>query len=57
MDFLLWTLLAIGALGVIGSFVLLRTVPRDIRPVAFVPLGIVLIGFVIGALALAGVFG
>lgn len=57
MEFLLWALLAIGALGVIGSFILLRTVPRDIRPVAFVPLAVVLVGFAIGALALAGVFG
>lgn len=57
MDFLLWALLAIGALGVIGSFILLRAVPREIRPVAFVPLGVVLVGFVVGALALAGVFG
>lgn len=57
MDVLLWVLLLIGALGVVGSFVLLRTVPRDIRPVAFVPLGVVLVGFAIGALALAGVFG
>lgn len=57
MDFLLWTLLIIGALAVVGSFVILRKVPRDIRPVAFVPLGIVLVGFVVGALALAGVFG
>lgn len=57
MDVLLWVLLGIGALGVVGSFLLLRTVPRDIRPVAFVPLGVVLLGFVIGALALAGVFG
>lgn len=50
-------MLAIGALGVIGSFILLRAVPREIRPVAFVPLGVVLVGFVVGALALAGVFG
>ena len=57
VDFLLWALTVIGALAVVGSFVVLRKVPRDIRPVAFVPLGIVLVGFVVGALALAGVFG
>ena len=57
MDLLLWALTAIGALAVVGSFVILRTVPREIRPVAFVPLAIVLVGFVIGGLALAGVFG
>ncbi len=57
MDVLLWVLLGIGALGVVGSFLLLRTVPRDIRPVAFVPLGVVLLGLVLGALALAGAFG
>jgi len=57
VDLLLWALTTIGALAVVGSFVILRKVPREVRPVAFVPLAIVLVGFVIGGLALAGVFG
>ena len=57
MDLLLWALTTIGALAVVSSFVILRQVPREVRPVAFVPLAIVLVGFVIGGLALTGVFG
>lgn len=57
MDGLLWALTGIGALAVVGSFFLLRKVPKEIRPVAFVPLAVVLVGFAIGALALMGVFG
>ena len=57
MDGLLWFLTGVGALAVVGSFVILRKVPKEIRPVAFVPLAVVLGGFVIGGLALTGVFG
>jgi len=57
VDGLLWFLTGVGALAVVGSFVILRKVPKEIRPVAFVPLAVVLVGFVIGGLALTGVFG
>lgn len=57
MDGLLAFLLIVGVLAVVGSLALMRRVPRDIRPVALVPLLVVLVGFVIGFMALAGVFG
>ena len=57
MDGLLAFLLIVGVLAVVGSLALMRRVPRDIRPVALVPLLVVLVGFVIGFVALAGVFG
>ena len=49
MDLLLWALLTIGALVVVGSYFLVRKLPRDIRPVAIVPLVVVFVGFIIGA--------
>jgi len=57
VDGLLAFLLVVGVLAVVGSLVLMRRVPREIRPVALVPLFVVLVGFAIGFLALAGVFG
>lgn len=57
MDGLLWFLTIVGALVVVGSFILLRKVPKEVRPVAIVPLAVVLVGFLVGALALGGVFG
>lgn len=57
MDGLLAVLMVAGVFAVIGSLLILRKVPRDIRPVAFVPLLVVLVGFVIGFLALGGAFG
>ena len=57
MDGLLWFLMGVGALVVVGSLVLVRTLPREIRPIAIVPLIVVLVGFGVGFLALAGVFG
>ena len=57
MDRLLWFLMGVGVLVVVGSIVLVRTLPREIRPIAIVPLVVVLVGFGIGFLALAGVFG
>ncbi|MDO5533341.1 MAG: hypothetical protein Q4F65_01635 [Propionibacteriaceae bacterium] len=57
MDALLWTLMIIGAAVVVGSLFALRALPRDLRPFAIVPLGVVLAGFVVGFLVLAGVFG
>ena len=56
-DGLLWVLTGVGALAVVGAFLLIRRVPADIRPVAIVPLVVVLVGFTIGFLLLAGVFG
>ncbi|MFT3876679.1 MAG: hypothetical protein QM708_09700 [Propioniciclava sp.] len=57
MDGLLAVLMLAGVAAVVGSILILRKVPRDIRPVAIVPLLVVLVGFAIGFLALSGVFG
>ena len=57
MDGLLWFLMGVGVLAVVGSIVLVQKVPREIRPIAIVPLVVVLVGFGVGFLALAGVFG
>lgn len=54
---LLWVLTGLGVLAVVGSFFLLRAVPAEIRPVAIAPLVVVLAGFTIGFLLLAGVLG
>ena len=43
VDLLLWALLTIGALVVVGSYFLVRKLPRDIRPVAIVPLVVVFV--------------
>ena len=57
MEALLAVLLAIGGLAVLGSAILvIRKLPPDIRPLALVPLIVTLLGFVVGALALAGLF-
>ncbi len=57
MEGLLWALMVIGVLVVLGSLVIVRRLPAELRLFAIVPLAVVLVGFGVGFLALSGVFG
>lgn len=57
MEGLLWALMVIGVLVVLGSLVIVRRLPAELRLFAIVPLAMVLVGFGVGFLALSGVFG
>lgn len=52
MDALLAALMAIGTLVAVGAVLLMRRLPRDLRPLAIVPLAVVLVGFGMGWLVL-----
>ena len=57
MEGLLWALMVIGVLVVLGSLVIVRRLPAELRLFAIVPSAVVLVGFGVGFLALSGVFG